>query len=206
MTSQLSAYTIRSKQQHCVVHVNTVLAQIQKFSLPHPFSRSHSAADNSTATEELVLNETAGDPAEELHGLQLRVSGELIDRERQRLTQTMDMPAWLPDSVVHVPVPRSASAATAASAADGVQPAVEVIAAPTVSPPLDRTAPDSNSIDTQNCTNENSENESSSSSSTSPPPLVAAAETAFTVKLKYLNDVIKVTSGKPSEPIGDFTR
>lgn len=33
-----------------------------------------------------------------------------------------------------------------------------------------------------------------------------AAESAFTVKLKYLNDDMKIASGTPSEPIGDFTR
>lgn len=114
---------------------------------------------------------------------------------QQRLTQTMDAPAWMTDALGG-----PTTAASAAAQVPEMQHAVD--SATSVAPPTleDGTTDSIDSIDTQNCTNENSVNESSAIDA----PIVV--ETGLTIKLKYLNDVIKVTSGKPSEPIGEFTR
>lgn len=61
-----------------------------------------------------------------------------------------------------------------------------------------------NSASTENCSNENSENEKISKTRSTSDENTAANDSEFTVKLKYLNDDVKIVKAKPSEPLKEF--
>lgn len=196
-----------------------------KFCIPYPIGRAVESRGNSTETEDIELDDHAATLEENVLSL---AEHDLVD------DGIAPLPFDLVDSEQHIINVMDAAIVHGPSTMATPSPSMPTTpVAPTPTPPLAPVVSGTDAEDAQhateaqNCTNENIENEagrlllSTAAAPTAAAAAVAAASTAtgdsqqqppeaetgsFTVKLKYLNDDVRMANGTPNEPIGEFTK